>query len=157
MTPMELLEAVAEYQQGLTAELHLLGQVTSLARSQRAASGSHDAAALEATAERRAALMAALVELEQELRPVRAALARERDAVTLLPTFREVARLHREAEALVGEILTTDRATVRALAEAEGARRLAAHALDTGEATLAAYRRVVTPAPGSAGLVDRRG
>jgi prephenate dehydrogenase len=157
MTRAELLDAMAEYQRGLTAELCILNQVQVLARLQRTASDTHDATALATIAERRDRLMAGLVDLEQQLRPVRATLARERDAATAFPAFRDLVRLHREAASLVTDILSTDRETARALEEAERARRLAAHVLDTGEATLAAYRRVITPAPGSAGLVDRLG
>jgi hypothetical protein len=48
-------------------------------------------------------------------------------------------------------------ARLQALRNAEHARRLAAQTLEQGESTLAAYRRVVTPALESATLVNRRG
>jgi hypothetical protein len=44
-----------------------------------------------------------------------------------------------------------------ALRDAEAARRFAAQAIDAGETTLAAYRRVVAPPPASAAIVDERG
>ena len=58
---------------------------------------------------------------------------------------------------MVAKILGEDRTTLDALADAERARRLAAQTIEAGEATLAAYRRVILPSPGSAGLVSRRG
>lgn len=157
MTRGELLDSVTQYRRGLDAELRILGEVQSLALEQRDATGRHDAAQLGAIAERREVLMAGLLDLEAQLRPVRVTLARERRAAADLPAFADVVERHRQAEALVNDILERDRETARALTEAERARRLAAHALDTGEATLAAYRRVVAPAHGSTGLVDRRG
>jgi hypothetical protein len=157
MTRGDLLDAVAQYRRGLDAELRILGEVQSLARAQREATGRHDVAQLGAIAERREVLMASLIEVETQVRPVRAVLARERRAAAGVAAFVDLASRHREAEALVNDILESDRDTARALAEAERARRLAAHVLDAGEATLAAYRRVIAPAHGSAGLVDRRG
>jgi hypothetical protein len=54
-------------------------------------------------------------------------------------------------------VLTVDEGSLEALKEAELARRVAAQALEQGESTLAAYRRVVTPTLKSATLVNRRG
>lgn len=53
-------------------------------------------------------------------------------------------------------ILGADEQTVRALRDANLARRAAAQVLEQGEATLAAYRRVVTPSS-SPTLVSFRG
>jgi hypothetical protein len=57
----------------------------------------------------------------------------------------------------VGIILKTDESSMQALSNAELASRAAATSLEQGEATLAAYRRVLTPAVGSASLLDIRG
>jgi hypothetical protein len=56
----------------------------------------------------------------------------------------------------VGGILKTDSASLEALAAAELARRDLARAMEQGETTLAAYRRVMMTPPGAT-LVDRRG
>ena len=47
--------------------------------------------------------------------------------------------------------------TLAELKSAEIARRTSAQTVETGEATLAAYRRVLTPALGSSGLINRHG
>jgi hypothetical protein len=73
-----------------------------------------------------------------------------------LPGYGEAVKLHREAIALVSGILTTDGESLDALAAAERARRETARAMEQGETTLAAYRRVMTALPGAT-LVDRRG
>jgi hypothetical protein len=65
--------------------------------------------------------------------------------------------MHREAAALANAILAADRHSVEALHEAEHARRAAAQALEQGESTLAAYRRVVSPPLSSPALVNKRG
>jgi len=53
--------------------------------------------------------------------------------------------------------VAVDQDSVQALKNAEQARHIAAQALEQGESTLAAYRRVVTPTLASATLVNRRG
>jgi hypothetical protein len=68
-----------------------------------------------------------------------------------------VAALHRRASNLVNSILSTDKQSLAALADAELARRSAIASVERSENTLAAYRRVLAPPVGSAGLVDRRG
>jgi len=87
---------------------------------------------------------------------VRQTLSRSRDEAKHVPGYPEAVRLHREAIALVSGILKTDEESVEALAAAELARRETARAIEQGETTLAAYRRVMTALPGAT-LVDRRG
>ncbi len=63
---------------------------------------------------------------------------------------------HRQAMDLVTRIVNTDQASLQSLTAAELARRDAVRAIERGETTLAAYRKVVTLAAGAT-LVDRRG
>jgi len=65
--------------------------------------------------------------------------------------------LRQVAANLVASILETDKASMRALADAELARRAAMAGLETGETTLAAYRRVLSPPVGSASVLNLRG
>ena len=74
-----------------------------------------------------------------------------------LPGYQDVAARHREAAHLVNDILAVDQQSLSALADAELARRSAMASLERGEATLAAYRRVLAPPVASATLFDRRG
>jgi len=135
----------------------LLRQVSGLSEAQRQATADNDLDGLEHVSTERDRLTTALVTLEAQLKPLRAVIAGNLDGVRQQPGFGMVVDLHREAEGLVSSILHEDRSTLEALATAERTRRMAARAIEAGEATLAAYRRVVAPGPGSASLVDRRG
>jgi len=157
VTHADLRAALAEYRQGLDAELGLLHQLTGLASDQHLASDGDDYPALAAVSERRDDLMRALLAIEAQLRPVRARIARHAEQARHVDGFSEIARLHREAEALVTKILTSDRSTLDALQAAERARRVASQAIEAGEATLAAYRKVIAPPLAPAGLVSRHG
>lgn len=157
MTHPDLRAALAEYRQGLDAELGLLAQLTALARDQREATGGDDYPALAAVSERRDDLMRALLEVEAQLRPVRGLIASHAEEARHLDGFDDLARLHREAEGLVATILMSDRSTLEALHVAERARRTASQAIEAGEATLAAYRKVIAPPLAPAGLVSRHG
>lgn len=157
MTAADLEAALAAYTAGLEAEMALLDQIHALSLRQRASSGAPETGTLEADADERRRLVAALVSIEHELKPVRAAIAADRTAAAQLPAFRHVAERHRIAADLVAAILTTDQETLTALREAEAARRFAAQAIEVGENTLAAYRRVVAPPLASAALLDKRG
>jgi hypothetical protein len=128
-----------------------------LALAQHDAMDAQDVRQLSVIAQERDRIMAALVKIEHELRPAREALATHRDAARSLEGFEEVASLHRTAADLVSTIVHSDQDTVRALQDAEVARRLAAQTMGTAGSTLAAYRRVVAPPLMGAGLVDRRG
>ncbi len=71
--------------------------------------------------------------------------------------FAEVLSRHRQAGDLVARILESDRELLKELQAAEQARRQAAAAIETGEVTLNAYRRVLSPSVSSVGLINRRG
>jgi hypothetical protein len=156
MTSTDLAALIDEYVAGLDAEIAILHRLEDTAGRQREASAAHDMPALHEAADVRDGLMASLVKVEEHLREVRNHLAQSRDEARRLPGYPEAAALHREAIALVSRILQTDADSQEALAAAELVRRDAARAVEKGETTLAAYRRVMTM-PLGATLVDRRG
>jgi len=156
MPESPLVALIEQYRAGLEAELVILRRLEQISSRQREASASQDLAALNRAADDRDGLMAALVNIEGQLRVVRQTLSASREEARHLPGYAEAVRLHREAIALVTGILNTDGESLDALAAAELARRETARAMEQGETTLAAYRRVMTALPGAT-LVDRRG
>jgi len=152
----DLPALIDEYRAGLEGEILILHRLDDAASRQHEAATAARLADVHRAADERDALTAALVTLEARLRHVRDALARARRAAERLDGYAEAVALHREAVALVSRILKTDGDSLQALASAELARREAARAMEQGETTLAAYRRVMI-APYGATLVDRRG
>jgi len=157
VTAEELAQGLTTYGAGLQAELALLHQLEALALAQHEASQANALDRLTRIGDDRARLMAALVRIEHDLKPVRETIAAHLAAARTLPLFDEVLVRHRQAGDLVARILDSDRQVLRQLQDAEQARREAAHTIEAGEATLAAYRRVIAPTVASVGLVDRRG
>ncbi|MEZ5316950.1 MAG: hypothetical protein R2752_06065 [Vicinamibacterales bacterium] len=157
MTPDDLARLVDDYRAGIEAELQLLHQLQTVARTQHDVTRTGDYEAFGTVAGRRDEIMRSLVMIEEGLRAVRQTLGEHRAVVSRIEGFEDVAALHREAGRLVNTILATDQASMSALADAEMARRSALASLERGEATLAAYRRVLTPPVANATLVDRRG
>ena len=157
MTSDELGPLVDQYRAGLTAEMTLLHQLSEVSRRQREGTSAGDFTAFNDAADERDRLMQSLVQVEAGLREVRATLSEHRVAALAVPGFRELLDLHREAAQLVNEILSTDKESLAALADAELARRGAVAGIERGETTLAAYRRVLAPPVASAGLLNRRG
>jgi DNA-binding TFAR19-related protein (PDSD5 family) len=156
MPESPLVALIEQYRAGLEAELVILRKLEQSAAQQREASAAQDFGALNRAADERDGLMAALVNIEGQLRVVRQTLSGSREEAKHLCGYAEAVKLHREAIALVSGILTTDGESLDALAAAELARRETARAVEQGETTLAAYRRVMTALPGAT-LVDRRG
>jgi hypothetical protein len=156
MAESPLVALIEQYRAGLEAELVILRRLEQTAARQREASAAQDLGALNRAADDRDGLMAALVNIEGQLRVVRQTLSASREEARHLPGYSEAVKLHREAIALVTGILNTDGESLDALAAAELARRETARAMEQGETTLAAYRRVMTALPGAT-LVDRRG
>ena len=157
MTRDELARQLSSYAAGLEAELSLLRQVRRLSDVQREAGRAHDLARLDAIADDRERLMRGMVEIEHEIRPCRQLLAEHRTVSSTLDGYQDVVTLHKVAGHLVNEIINADGETMSALRDAEEARRLASQALEAGENTLAAYRRVVSPDFTTPSLVDKRG
>jgi hypothetical protein len=157
MTVTELGPLLTQYRAGLDAEMILLRRLDVLSREQRDVTRTGPFEHLIKITEERDRLMAGLVQIEHGLKPIRVHLADGRHQLAGLVEFKEVAALHKEAAELANAILNADRHSVEALKEAEAARSTAAQALEQGESTLAAYRRVVTPTLTGPALVNRRG
>ncbi len=157
MNPHDLPQFVAQYRAGLEAEMTLLHRLEWLAARQRETSHQGDLEALAVVSDQRDRVMAGLVTIEHELKPIRMALLEFRKSLDEVAEFRDVAVLHREAAELVERIVTKDRESLDALKEAELARRFASQSLGQGESTLAAYRRVVAPPLSGANLVNKKG
>jgi hypothetical protein len=155
MSP-DLHATLAEYRAGLDAEMALLRQLDALSTRQRTAVSANDTGALRDIHTARDSVMRSLVDVEHELVPLRAALADARHELIGDVEFQAVAALHKDAAAMVTRIIASDEESKRALEQAEIARRSAASAMEKGETTLQAYRRVITPAA-NASLVNRRG
>jgi hypothetical protein len=157
VTQSELVALVEQYRAGLEAELMLLHRLQAISVEQRRASQTGSVAEFHSIVDHRDRIMSTLVTVEHELKGLRQHLLQWRDKLADLPAFHDVAARHKEAATLVADILSVDRDSLDALREAEEARRLAAHSLEQGESTLAAYRRVVSPGLASATLLNRKG
>jgi hypothetical protein len=152
-----LVDALAQYRAGLEAEIALLEHLALVAGRQRSVTARRDFEQFGVEGDERDRLTRALVTVEQGLQAVRARLTGARDRTATLDGYSDVVALRQRAAALVARILATDEESMQSLADAELARRAAVASLEQGETTLAAYRRVLTPALGHASLVDRRG
>ncbi|MEO7275176.1 MAG: hypothetical protein ABIX28_02665 [Vicinamibacterales bacterium] len=157
MTRRQLADTLARYGAALDAELELLRHVQRLSTDQHEATTRHDRERLHHVASERIRLMDGLVRIEHEIHTDRTVLADHRLDAADLPGFSEVAGLHRTAAALIAEIAATDEDTMAALQQAEVVRRADAQAIDAGETTLNAYRRVLAPSAHGPALVDRHG
>jgi hypothetical protein len=157
MNPDELAQLIAHYRAGLDAEMKLLHRLEQLAAQQREATEEGDFDALTIVTDSRDRVMAGLVQIEHELKPIRSVLLKNRRVLDASQEFQSVAALHRTAAGLIEKIVTEDRSSLDGLKQAEQSRRLAAQSLETGESTLDAYRRVVSPTLPGAALVNRKG
>jgi len=157
MNSPQLIQFVAQYRAGLEAEMKLLHRLEAIAMRQRETSEQGDLAALAEVSDQRDRVMAGLVTIEHELKPIRMALLEGRKSLEGLNEFQEVAAMHREAAELVERIVTSDRVSLDALKEAELARRFASQTVNQGETTLNAYRRVVAPPIEGPNLFTRKG
>ena len=157
MTGQELTNALEQYRAGLETEITLLDRLEAVAGRQRAVSEVRDFERLAAESDERDRLTATLVTVEQGLRAMRDSLAAARSRLARLPAYADVLRLRSAAAERVGRILAADRLSLKALADADLARRAAVASLERGETTLAAYRKVLAPPVSSASLVNRHG
>jgi hypothetical protein len=153
----ELLPAVTQYRAGLDAEIAMLHQLAALAVREREVTATGSLLELDEISDGRDRVMASLVTVESQLKPIRRVLLESLDRLKAHPAFAALAALHQEAAALAADIVASDDQSLASLREAELARRYAAESLKQGETTLAAYRRVVTPSLANATLVNRRG
>jgi hypothetical protein len=157
VSPDDLRVLANQYRAGLEAEMALLHQLETLAARQRDATQTGDLSDVPALADARDRVMANLVAVEHELKPIRRALADHRLALEHLDDYEQLAQHHREASALVSNILSSDNDSMNALREAEEARRFASKSVEQGESTLAAYRRVIAPPLTGAAIFNRKG
>lgn len=153
----DLRPAAAEYRAGLEAEIAMLHQLAALAAREREATAASALSVLDEISDARDRIMASLVAVESQLKPLRRQLLESIEVVRTLDDFPALAALHREAAELAAQIVATDDHSLASLREAELARRFASESLGKSETTLAAYRRVVTPPLANATLVNRRG
>jgi hypothetical protein len=153
----ELVAAVNAYGTGLDAELSLLRQLQQLSTTQQDVTARHDYEAMVRCTDERERLLASLLSIEDQMRPLRELLAAEKERAAKVEGFAEVVALHRVAGELVNLIVASDHSTLEAVRSADAARRELSKSLETGETTLAAYRRVVAPPTQHATLVDKRG
>jgi hypothetical protein len=156
MNDGQLSTLIDQYRSGLDAEMALLRRIQQASHRQRDAASAHDLEALNRASDERDSLMAGLVEIEDQLRHVRKTLSEQRKEARNLPGYREMVELHGRATDLANDILKSDEEATAALEKAEQVRRDTARAMEQGETTLSAYRRVMSAPPGAA-LVDRRG
>jgi hypothetical protein len=154
---MQLDDALAAYAAGLAAEIELLQKVDALAREQRDAWANNQIAGLGALATRRAQLMTELAAAEDRIAPFRDHILARLAVARQAPAFAAAEARSQEAQALVRRLVDNDRSFLTDLETTLEERRREVHTLEAGGATLAAYRRVVAPAPASAKLVDQRG
>jgi hypothetical protein len=153
----DLETVLADYRTGLDAELSLLGELEAVATRQRALPHPAPPETLTDLALERERLLAALTALEQQLQPMRHQIMTHLAAARQLAGFAGVADRHLRAAEVVARVTAMDDESLQILQRADADRRTAAQSLETGEATLAAYRRILQlPAP-SAGLFDQRG
>ena len=154
---MTLDDVLAAYTAGLESEIELLRQVESLADDQRAAFARGELVDLGGLAVRRAELMHHLSAIEARLSPWRNRILANLAIARRSLHFPAAETRGQETQALVRHLMDRDRRFLNDLEATLEDRRREAHALDTGGATLAAYRRVVAPSTAHAALVDSRG
>jgi hypothetical protein len=154
---LNLRETLDAYRRGLEAEVPLLESLARTASDQFEASLNGDAVTLAACAARRESLMESLLVAETDLQRLRALVAANLPSAEPLEGFDAVQRLHRIAEHWIDEVQGHDIRTRAQLQQRELTRRAAAHTLDTGEATLAAYRKTLSPTAVRSSIVDRLG
>jgi len=155
---MTLDDALTAYTAGLDAELEILRQVESLAHNQRAMFARAEIVDLAGIATRRAELMHQLAAVEAKLEPWRTRIVANLTTARRSAAFPAAESRGQDVQVLVRRLMDHDRRLLTDLEVTLEARRREAHDLETGGATLAAYRRVVAPSLAQAGgLVDSRG
>lgn len=157
MTTRQLAEMLAQYEAGLETALVLLRQLDAAARRQQSAATDRRLDQFSVESDERDRLTRSLVTVDQQLAPLRAVLNAHTPVMADLPGFARVRVLREETASLVQSILAIDGESIRALADAELARRAELAGLDQGGATLGAYRRALTTPVGSATRLNQRG
>ena len=132
MIVSELSATLAEYRTGLEAELQLLAELKQLSGDQYDAGETRSVTRLTSINIERDRVMNALMAVEEELKPLRQTLATHREDIAGLEGYEETIALHRQAEAMVAEIVDGDRQTLAALENVESTRRLAHEMIEKG-------------------------
>jgi Na+-transporting NADH:ubiquinone oxidoreductase subunit NqrA len=153
----DVTDLLEEYRAGLEAEITVLRQLDDVASRQREVTETHDYDRLAVESDLRSRLTRTLVTIEDKVRQVREQLKASSGNVSGVEIFDKVAELRLTATALVNRILSMDRDSLKALGDAELARRAAVASLERGETTLSAYRKVIAPPVSNSALLDRRG
>ncbi len=148
---------LADYRTGLDAELAVLADIEALATRQRTLPHPIDPDLLAALAHERERQLAALAALEARVLPLRQHIAASLSRFRTMPGFAGVADRHQRASDAIARIARLDDESLAILRRDDADRRVAAHSLETGEATLAAYRKVIDQAPDPAGFFAERG
>jgi hypothetical protein len=137
--------------------LAALERLAVLAKAECDAAARNDVDGIGCVSRDRLGLMAEIEPIAHGLEQARSRIVGHLELARASGHFPTVVSRHREGERLVDAILALDRDTLASLDLASRHRRDVALSIETGEATLAAYRRVIAPPPLSAGLVDQRG
>jgi len=98
-----------------------------------------------------------LAATETRIAPLRDRLRSDLVRARRTPGYPRAEARSQEAQALIRTLMVADRKFLTDLEASLDARRREVQDLETGGATLAAYRRVVVPAVATAGIFDRRG
>ena len=98
-----------------------------------------------------------LAAIESRLEPMRDRLVSDLPRTRRLPGYAAAHARGQEAQALVHSLMAADRTFLNDLEATLETRRQEVHTLDTGGATLAAYKRVVVPTVAPAAVFDSRG
>jgi hypothetical protein len=156
MTP-DLTRTLDEYRAGVERQILLLEELAGLARAQFEACQQHDVEALARASAGRRRVMDTLLRLEREQRRLRDRVVENLTAARQLRPFDAVTRLHRQAERWLAVVDEHDRELRQRLEQGDPARRAAAHALEAGGATLAAYRKTLSYATPRSLIFDQHG
>ncbi len=140
-----------------TPRSRILHQVEALAAEQRAVRSRNELLPLGPLATRRAALMHELAAIERASRRCAIGFAPTSIGPGAAPATHAAEARRAEVQALAATVVAADRQFLLDLEATLEGRRREVHDLDTGGATLAAYRRIVVPDVASAGLFDSRG
>ena len=138
MSTPDLAGLLEEYRAGLESQLILLVHLQEIAARQHETTKIADIDALKRAADRRDALTADLMAIEQQLRPLRDRLTREPEAARHLPGFSHAVALYQTIARMVADVLETDGHSIRAL---QGCRRSPRRVHEADRATLAAAAR----------------
>ena len=122
MSPIDdLRPAVAEYRAGLEAEIAMLHQLAALAEREREVTAAAALSVLDDISDARDRIMASLVAVESQLKPIRRRLLDSIEVIRGLDGFHELAALHREAAGLAAQIVA-DRRSLAGVASGGRAR-----------------------------------